>query len=61
MSGPWDTAALDGLSDLVQDLRLCSQALNKLDRQALKQSWKGSPHNIVDRNGKFLLSATASS
>uniref|UniRef100_H3DIT7 Tonsoku-like protein n=1 Tax=Tetraodon nigroviridis TaxID=99883 RepID=H3DIT7_TETNG len=37
VSGPWDAAALDGLSDLVQDLRLCSQALNKLDRQALKQ------------------------
>ncbi|XP_011616286.2 tonsoku-like protein [Takifugu rubripes] len=61
VSGPWDTGALDGLSELVQDLRLCSQALNKLDRQALKQSWNGSTHNVVDQNSKWLLSAAAPS
>ncbi|XP_074547775.1 tonsoku-like protein [Halichoeres trimaculatus] len=33
--GPWDSEGLDGLSGLIQDLRLCSQGLNKLDRQAL--------------------------
>ncbi|XP_060919035.1 tonsoku-like protein [Labrus mixtus] len=64
VSGPWDSEGLDGLSELVQDLRLCSQGLNKLDRQALKQSWdiSRSHHGLfVDRNGKFLLSAAASS
>lgn len=61
VSGPWETGALDGLSELVQDLRLCSQALNKLDRQALKQSWNGSTHNVIDQNSKWLLSATAPS
>lgn len=59
VSGPWDTGALDGLAELVQDLRLCSQALNKLDRQALKQSWNGSTHNVIDQNSKWLLSAAA--
>lgn len=60
MSGPWDAAALDGLSELVQDLRLCSQALNKLDRQTLKQSWNGITHHVVDQNSKWLLSAASS-
>ncbi|KAF3845373.1 hypothetical protein F7725_008536 [Dissostichus mawsoni] len=61
--GPWDTAGLDGLSELVQDLRLCSQGLNKLDRQALKQSWDSSrsPGRFIDRNSRCLLSAPASS
>uniref|UniRef100_UPI0037E8D1BE tonsoku-like protein n=1 Tax=Semicossyphus pulcher TaxID=241346 RepID=UPI0037E8D1BE len=64
VSGPWDSAALDGLSELVQDLRLCSQGLNKLDRQALKQSWDNSRSRdgrFFDRNSKCLLSAAASS
>ncbi|KAM9355817.1 tonsoku-like protein [Pholidichthys leucotaenia] len=63
VSGPWDSEALDGLSELVQDLRLCSQALNKLDRQALKQSWsRNQSHEcFLDRNTKCLLSAVASS
>ncbi|XP_034077778.1 tonsoku-like protein isoform X3 [Gymnodraco acuticeps] len=61
--GPWDTAGLDGLSELVQDLRLCSQGLNKLDRQALKQSWDSSrsPGRFIDRNSRCLLSTPASS
>nr|XP_046268591.1 tonsoku-like protein [Scatophagus argus] len=61
--GPWDSADLDGLSELVQDLRLCSQGLNKLDRQALRQSWNNSRSHghFIDRNSKFLLSAAASS
>ncbi|KAK5857492.1 hypothetical protein PBY51_010734 [Eleginops maclovinus] len=61
--GPWDNASLDGLSDLVQDLRICSQGLNKLDRQALKQHWDSSrsPGRFIDRNTKCLLSAAASS
>ncbi|XP_022052830.1 tonsoku-like protein [Acanthochromis polyacanthus] len=63
VSGPWDSEGLDGLSELVQDLRLCSQALNKLDRQALKQSWDKSQSdgNFLDRNAKCLLSAASSS
>ncbi|XP_051246488.1 tonsoku-like protein isoform X9 [Dicentrarchus labrax] len=63
VSGPWDSAGLDGLSELVQDLRLCSQGLNKLDRQALKQSWDSnrSRGHFIDRNSKCLLSAAASS
>ncbi|XP_039993860.1 tonsoku-like protein [Xiphias gladius] len=63
VSGPWDSAGLDGLSELVKDLRLCSQGLNKLDRQALKHSWdNGQPHgHFVDRNAKCLLAAAASS
>uniref|UniRef100_A0A3B5ATD8 Tonsoku-like protein n=1 Tax=Stegastes partitus TaxID=144197 RepID=A0A3B5ATD8_9TELE len=59
VSGPWDAHGLDGLSELVQDLRLCSQALNKLDRQALKQSWEHG--SFLDRSNKCLLSAAASS
>ncbi|XP_044231765.1 tonsoku-like protein [Thunnus albacares] len=63
VSGPWDSAGLDGLSELVRDLRLCSQGLNKLDRQALKQSWNNSQSHgrFLDRNAKCLLSAAASS
>ncbi|XP_029688581.1 tonsoku-like protein [Takifugu rubripes] len=38
-----------------------STVLNKLDRQALKQSWNGSTHNVVDQNSKWLLSAAAPS
>ncbi|XP_041667769.1 tonsoku-like protein [Cheilinus undulatus] len=63
VSGPWDSEGLDGLSELVQDLQLCSQALNKLDRHALKQSWDNSRLHygrFVDRNSKFLLSAVTS-
>uniref|UniRef100_A0A3Q2Z1Z4 Tonsoku-like protein n=1 Tax=Hippocampus comes TaxID=109280 RepID=A0A3Q2Z1Z4_HIPCM len=37
VSGPLDSEDLDALSELVQDLRLCSQGLNKLDRHALEQ------------------------
>nr|XP_033497866.1 tonsoku-like protein [Epinephelus lanceolatus] len=63
VSGPWDSAGLDGLSELVKDLRLCSQGLNKLDRQALKQSWDaGRSHGrFIDRNSRCLLSTAASS
>ncbi|KAM7375942.1 hypothetical protein PAMP_005702 [Pampus punctatissimus] len=63
VSGPWDSAGLDGLSELVGDLRLCSQGLNKLDRQVLKQSWdKSQSHgHFLDRNAKFLVSSAASS
>ena len=63
VSGPWDSASLNGLSELVRDLRLCSQGLNKLDRQALKQSWDNSQSHghFLDRIAKCLLSAAASS
>uniref|UniRef100_A0A8D0A5P0 Tonsoku-like protein n=1 Tax=Sander lucioperca TaxID=283035 RepID=A0A8D0A5P0_SANLU len=59
VTGPWDSAGLDGLSELVKDLRLCSQGLNKLDRQTLKQSWDSSPSHghFIDRHSKtfFLI------
>ncbi|XP_071354799.1 tonsoku-like protein [Trachinotus anak] len=63
VSGPWDSAGLGGLTELVKDLRLCSQGLNKLDRQALKHSWDSSQSrgHFIDRNTKCLLSAAASS
>ncbi|KAM9708437.1 tonsoku-like protein isoform 1-T1 [Menidia menidia] len=63
VSGPWDVEGLDNLSELVRDLRLCSQSLNKLDRQTLKQSWDtAGPHgHCVDRSAKYLLSAAAPS
>ncbi|XP_056283298.1 tonsoku-like protein [Pseudoliparis swirei] len=63
VSGPWDSGGLDGLSELVKDLRLCSQGLNKLDRQALKQSWDTSRSrgHFIDRNSKCLLTAATSS
>ncbi|XP_078145625.1 tonsoku-like protein [Centroberyx gerrardi] len=62
VSGPWDSASLEGLSEQIKDLRLCSQGLNKLDRQALKQSWEhGQSHGyFLDRNAKCLLSAALS-
>uniref|UniRef100_A0A665WJR5 Tonsoku-like protein n=1 Tax=Echeneis naucrates TaxID=173247 RepID=A0A665WJR5_ECHNA len=63
LSGPWDSAGLDDLTELVKDLRLCSQGLNKLDREALKQSWDKSQScgHFIDRNTKCMLSAAASS
>ncbi|KAK5603555.1 hypothetical protein CRENBAI_004883 [Crenichthys baileyi] len=63
VSGPWDSEELEGLSELVQDLRLCSQGLNKLDRDVLKQSWDRRllDGHFVNRNARFLLSAAAAS
>ncbi|XP_041828200.1 tonsoku-like protein [Melanotaenia boesemani] len=62
VSGPWDRKELEDLSELVQDLRLCSQGLNKLDRQTLKQSWdETQPQgHFLDRNAKCLITAAAS-
>ncbi|XP_043998381.1 tonsoku-like protein isoform X1 [Gambusia affinis] len=59
VSGPWSSEELDGLSELVQDLRLCSQALNKLDREALRLSWRLQDGGCVNRNARILLSAAA--
>ncbi|XP_076013393.1 tonsoku-like protein [Genypterus blacodes] len=63
ISGPWDSTGLEGLSEQVRDLRLCCQGLNKLDRQALKQSWGRDPTrgHFLDRNTKCLISAVGSS
>ncbi|MBN3300769.1 TONSL protein, partial [Amia calva] len=41
VSGPWDGVSVDSLSSCVGELRLCSQRLNKLDQQAVLQSWGG--------------------
>ncbi|XP_053489149.1 tonsoku-like protein [Ictalurus furcatus] len=51
--GPWDVVGLDSLAERVQDLRLCSQRLNKLDQEILRRSWPG---RILSRNSKCLLS-----
>ncbi|XP_036450133.1 tonsoku-like protein [Colossoma macropomum] len=51
--GPWDVACLDGLSEWVQNLQLCSQRLNKLDQEILQKNWPG---HIMTRNSKCLLS-----
>ncbi|XP_072545535.1 tonsoku-like protein [Salminus brasiliensis] len=51
--GPWDVGCLDGLSERVQDLRLCSQRLNKLDQQILQKNWPG---HILTQSSKCLLS-----
>ncbi|XP_075874083.1 tonsoku-like protein [Nelusetta ayraudi] len=62
VSGPWGSADLDGLSELVQELRLCSQGLNKLDRQSLKQCWdktSQSRGHFTDRNSRCLFSVAA--
>uniref|UniRef100_A0A3Q2ZER5 Tonsoku-like protein n=1 Tax=Hippocampus comes TaxID=109280 RepID=A0A3Q2ZER5_HIPCM len=61
VSGPLDSEDLDALSELVQDLRLCSQGLNKLDRHALEQSWTSRhPHGyFVDRKAACFLSTAA--
>ncbi|XP_063040219.1 tonsoku-like protein [Engraulis encrasicolus] len=40
VAGPWHAVSLDDLAELVQDLRLCSKRLNKLDQQTLQQSWR---------------------
>lgn len=62
VSGPWSSKDLEDLAELVQDLHLCSQGLNKLDRDVLKQIWdRSQPQGrFLDRNSKFLLSAAAS-
>ncbi|KAJ3613544.1 hypothetical protein NHX12_019791 [Muraenolepis orangiensis] len=61
VSGPWDSAGLEGLAEQVADLRLCSQSLNKLDREALRQSRGGSRppglRRLYDRGSKFLLAS----
>ncbi|XP_047467921.1 tonsoku-like protein [Mugil cephalus] len=62
--GPWDGECVDAeLSELVRDLRLCSQSLNKLDRQTLKQNWDRSQTlgRVLDRHTKCLLATAASS
>ncbi|KAM4724394.1 tonsoku-like protein [Anableps anableps] len=63
VSGPWSSEELEDLSELVQDLRLCSQGLNKLDRDALKQSWdrRLPDGHFVNRNARFLLCAASPS
>ncbi|CAL1575200.1 unnamed protein product [Knipowitschia caucasica] len=54
--GPWDSLVLDGLPDLIHDLRLCSLSLNKLDREGLKQQWDRHGH-FVDRTSRCLMSS----
>ncbi|KAG7465946.1 hypothetical protein MATL_G00159640 [Megalops atlanticus] len=55
VAGPWESSTVDGLSSCVQDLRLCSQGLNKLDRRVLLRSWEGRRASVLSRNAKCLL------
>lgn len=57
--GPWDSSGLDGLTELIRDMRLCSVTLNKLDREVLKHQWD-TPGHLVDRGAKFLMAALPS-
>uniref|UniRef100_A0A8C1G7H2 Tonsoku-like protein n=1 Tax=Cyprinus carpio TaxID=7962 RepID=A0A8C1G7H2_CYPCA len=63
VSGPLGDVCLDNLSDHIRDLRLCSQSLNKLDQDALQQTWRRrSEHvHVFSRNSKCMLSITAAS
>ncbi|XP_051724772.1 tonsoku-like protein isoform X4 [Ctenopharyngodon idella] len=63
VSGPLGDVCLDSLSDHIRDLRLCSQSLNKLDQDALQQSWRrrSEPVHVFSRNSKCMLSVTAAS
>uniref|UniRef100_A0A671PDA0 Tonsoku-like protein n=1 Tax=Sinocyclocheilus anshuiensis TaxID=1608454 RepID=A0A671PDA0_9TELE len=63
VSGPLGDVCLDSLSDHIRDLRLCSQSLNKLDQDALQQSWRRrSEHvHVFSHNSKCMLSITAAS
>ncbi|XP_031436536.1 tonsoku-like protein isoform X2 [Clupea harengus] len=62
ISGPWNTVCLDDLAECVQDLRLCSQRLNKLDQQALQQSWRlqGGGRALI-RQSKCMISTAGPS
>ncbi|CAB1334938.1 unnamed protein product [Coregonus sp. 'balchen'] len=62
VAGPWDSSSLDSLSEQVQDLRLCSQRLNKLDREALQQTWgqRRPGGHFLSRDAKCLLTAAPS-
>ncbi|KAK2879094.1 hypothetical protein Q8A67_019885 [Cirrhinus molitorella] len=61
VSGPLGDLCLDSLSDHIRDLRLCSQSLNKLDQDALQQSWRrrSEPMHVFSHNSKCMLSITA--
>lgn len=63
VSGPLAEDCLDSLSDHIRDLRLCSQSLNKLDQDALQQSWKRRTEavHIFSRNSKCMLSISSPS
>uniref|UniRef100_A0A8C7DJI2 Tonsoku-like protein n=1 Tax=Oncorhynchus kisutch TaxID=8019 RepID=A0A8C7DJI2_ONCKI len=62
VAGPWDSCSLDGLSEQVQDLRLCSQRLNKLDREVLQQTWgqRTPVGHFLSRDAKCLLTVAPS-
>ena len=51
-----DSAGLEGLTEQVKDLRLCSQGLNKLDREALRRGL-GPSARVYDRGARLRISA----
>ncbi|KAJ7989205.1 hypothetical protein DPEC_G00317090 [Dallia pectoralis] len=61
VAGPWDSASLDGLSEQVRDLQLCSQRLNRMDREALQHTWGSRPGaHFLSRGAKCLLTTAPS-
>ncbi|KAJ8289356.1 hypothetical protein GJAV_G00000360 [Gymnothorax javanicus] len=60
VSGPWCSGTLLDLSSRISDLQLCSQRLNKLDREALQEVWASRGGRVLSRNAKCLLSAPPS-
>ncbi|KAM9777573.1 tonsoku-like protein [Neosynchiropus ocellatus] len=60
VSGPWVSSDLEGLPELVRELRLCCQGLNKLDRDVLRQSWNHPNGQFVDQKSKCRLAVMTS-
>ncbi|KAL2098803.1 hypothetical protein ACEWY4_005283 [Coilia grayii] len=61
VAGPWSASCLDDLVEHVQDLRLCSQRLNKLDQHALQQSWRqrGGSGQVLLRQSKCMMTTAS--
>nr|XP_015212659.1 PREDICTED: tonsoku-like protein [Lepisosteus oculatus] len=60
VSGPWDSTSINNLSACVWELRLCSQRLNKLDREELLRRWsEGAERSLVSRLSKCFIRAAA--
>ncbi|XP_068094261.1 tonsoku-like protein [Hyperolius riggenbachi] len=55
IQGPLGTSGLDGVSSLLQGLRLASLSLSRKDKEALAQAWSRSDSLVVDRHNKLFL------
>lgn len=55
VSGPWDSVSLDSLSSCLQELRLCSRRLNKLDKEALVWDRRPGLISVMSRHNKCFI------